>query len=91
LWPWPGAAANYISKKTGKSVRVSLAAAEVVETANPAGLSPGTLDENLNLICGSNALKIKKIKPAGSPLMDFKAFINGRQTQPGDSFTKIEN
>jgi len=89
LWPWPGAAANYISKKTGKSVRVSLAAAEVVENSNPAGLSPGKFDENLNVICGSNALKIKKIKPAGSPLMDFKAFINGRQTQPGDSFKKI--
>jgi len=90
FWPWPGAAANYISKKTGKSVRVSLAGAEVVETSKAAGLPAGTLDENLNVICGHNALKIKKIKPAGSPLMDFKAFTNGRQTQPGDLFTKIE-
>jgi len=90
FWPWPGAAANYISKKTSKSIRVSLAAVEVVEITNPAGLSPGTLDENLNVMCGSNALKIKKIKPAGSPLMDFKAFTNGRQTQPGDSLSKIE-
>jgi len=90
LWPWPGAAANYISKKTGKSVRVSLAAAEVVEISNPAGLTAGMLDEDLNVICGRNALKIRKIKPAGSPLMDFKAFTNGRQTQPGDLFARIE-
>jgi len=90
LWPWPGASANYLSKKTNKSIRVNIAMAEVVKTQNPSGLSPGTLDENLNLICGANALKIKKIKPAGSPLMDFKSFTNGRQTQPGDLFIKID-
>jgi methionyl-tRNA formyltransferase len=90
LWPWPGASASYLSKKTNKSIRVNIAMAEVVKTQNPSGLSPGTLDEDLNLICGVNALKIKKIKPAGSPLMDFKSFTNGRQTQPGDLFTKID-
>ena len=89
FWPWPGASANYISKKTGKSVRVNIATAQPVETANPAGLTAGTLDEDLNIICGENALKITTIKPAGSPLMDFKAFANGRQTQSGDLFTKI--
>jgi methionyl-tRNA formyltransferase len=81
----------YISKKTGKSTRVTIAMAEVVGTSNPAGLSAGTLDENLNVICGQNALKIIKIKPAGSALMDFKDFVNGRHIQPGDKFAKIEN
>lgn len=90
FWPWPGASANYNSKKTGKSIRVNIAMAEPVETSNPEGLAAGTLDENLNIICGENALKITKIKPAGSPLMDFKAFANGRQTQPGDLFTRID-
>ncbi len=89
LWPWPGAAANYISKKTGKSIRVNIAMGKPVESSNPAGLPAGTFDENLNVICGENALKITSIKPAGSPLMDFKAFTNGRQTQPGDSLVKI--
>jgi len=89
FWPWPGASASYLSKKTGKSVRVTIAMAKVVETANRTNLPAGTLDENLNIICGSNALRIKKIKPAGSPLMDFRDFINGRQTQPGDAFAKI--
>ncbi len=90
LWPWPGASANYTSKKTGKSVRATIAMAEVVQTANPSSLPAGTLDENLNVICGRNVLKITKIKPDGSRLMDFKDFVNGRQTQPGDIFTKIE-
>ncbi|MEA3227289.1 MAG: methionyl-tRNA formyltransferase, partial [Planctomycetota bacterium] len=90
FWPWPGASANYISKKTGKSIRVNIAMAETIETSNPSNLPSGTLDENQNIICGENALKITTIKPAGSPLMDFKAFANGRQTQPGDLFTKID-
>ena len=90
FWPWPGASAAYLSKKINKTTRVAIATAEVVETSKPTGLSPGTLDENLNLICGTNALKIKEIKPAGSPLMDFKSFANGRQTQPGDLFIKID-
>ena len=90
FWPWPGASATYLPKKTNKSIRVTIAIAEIVETSNTTGLSAGILDENLNVICGTDALKIKKIKPAGSPLMDFKDFVNGRQTQPGDLFIKID-
>ena len=91
FWPWPGASANYISKKTNKTSRVTIAMAEVVISSNPAGLPAGTLDENLNIICGENTLKVTRIKPGGSALMDFKCFTNGRQTQPGDMFTKIDS
>jgi len=91
LWPWPGASATYVSKKTNKSIRVTIAMAEIVNTSNPSGLPMGTLDENLNVFCGRNALKIIKIKPDGSRLMDFKDFANGRQTQPGDMFVRIDN
>ena len=90
FWPWPGASATYLSKKTNKSIRVTIAMAEALDVSNTAGLSAGTLDGNLNVACGTNALKIKQIKPAGSPLMDFKDFTNGRQTQPGDLFVKID-
>ena len=90
LWPWPGASAIYLSKKSNKSVRVTIAMAQVIETSNPAGLKAGTLDENLNVVCGEDALKIIKIKPDGSGLMDFKDFVNGRQTCPGDMFTRID-
>jgi len=94
FWPWPGASATYLSKKINKSIRITIAMAEVGEVREPPlhapTLPPGILDENLNVICGTDALKIKKIKPAGSPLMDFKDFTNGRQTQPGDLFIKID-
>ncbi|MHC4559390.1 MAG: methionyl-tRNA formyltransferase [Planctomycetota bacterium] len=91
FWPWPGASVSYLSKRTGKSMRVTIAMAEAVRAdREPSLLPPGTLDEKLNVICGTNALMIMKIKPAGSPLMDFKDFINGRQTQPGDLFGKID-
>ena len=89
LWPWPGASAIYLSKKTAKSLRVTIAMAQLIQTSNPTGLKPGTLDENLNVVCGEDALKIIKIKPDGSGLMDFKDFVNGRQTRPGDTFTNI--
>jgi methionyl-tRNA formyltransferase len=97
FWPWPGASADYISRKTGKSIRVTIAMAEVgmvcetPESVCRGPLPAGTLDENLNVVCGSGALKIKKIKPAGSALMAFKDFVNGRQTKPGDSFVKIDS
>jgi methionyl-tRNA formyltransferase len=90
FWPWPGASAMYVSKKTAKSLRVTMAMAEVVETSHPADLPPGTLDENLNIICAQDALMIIKIKPTGSHLMQFKDFVNGRHTCPGDRFIKIE-
>jgi methionyl-tRNA formyltransferase len=90
FWPWPGASALYISKKFGKRERTVIATAQIAETYNKAGLAAGTLDENLNVICGSGALKITKIKPAGGRLLDFKDFVNGRQTRPGDQFMEIE-
>jgi methionyl-tRNA formyltransferase len=90
FWPWPGASAAYLSKKTTKSERVTIAMAEIVETSNPNRLSSGTLDENLNVICGRDALKIKKIRPDGSRLMEFKDFVNGRATRPGDVLAKID-
>jgi methionyl-tRNA formyltransferase len=90
FWPWPGASASYLSKKTTKSERVTIAMAEVIDNSNPNDLPAGTLDENLNIICGQDALKVKTIKPDGSRLMEFKDFVNGRATHPGDMFMKID-
>jgi methionyl-tRNA formyltransferase len=89
LWPWPGASARYISKETSKSQRVTIAMAYAVDNPNPSALPVGSFDENLNVVCGRNSLKITEVKPAGCPLMDFKAFVNGRHTQPGDMLVKI--
>jgi methionyl-tRNA formyltransferase len=90
LWPWPGASALYISKRSGRSVHVTIAMAQVVESSASTAAPAGTLDENLNVVCGRGGLKITKIKPANSALMAFKDFVNGRQTEPGDLFVKID-
>jgi len=90
LWPWPGASAIYVSKKTGRRERVIIAVARVVDYSNPSGVSAGTLDDNLNVVCGWDTLKITKIKPAGGHLLDFKDFVNGRATRSGDLFVKID-
>lgn len=89
LWPWPGASATYVSRNTSKRLRVTIAKAHTVDTQNTERLQPGALDENLNVVCGGNALKIIKIKPDGSALMDFKDFVNGRHAEPGDMFVRI--
>jgi len=90
LWPWPGAAAEFISQQTRKSTRIVIALAEAASSAGATQLAPGTLDSDLNVICGRGRLRILKLKPAGSALMDFKAFINGWRLRPGDRFVKIE-
>jgi len=89
FWPWPEASTDYINQKTGKCTRVIIAQAEIVKTVN-AKYSPGILDDELNVTCGKDCLKILKIKPAGKSVMDFKAFANGRSTEAGDFFMKIE-
>ena len=89
LWPWPGASADYISQESDKITRITFALAQVVESSNPYNLTVGTLDDDLNINCGRNALRVIQIKPSGSALMDFKCFVNGRHTKPGDSFAKI--
>jgi len=89
LWPWPGASADYLSRRTGRTTRVTIAMAEPTGNGGRGSAAPGTLDENLEVVCGQGRLRITRIKPAGSDLMSFKAFVNGRRTMPGDMFVKI--
>lgn len=90
FWLWPGVSAVYNSKTTGKSCRITIIEAWVVKGDNPENLIPGTLDNNLNVICGTDALRITQIKPAGRAAMPFEAFINGYHVTAMDRFTKIE-
>jgi methionyl-tRNA formyltransferase len=90
FWPWPGAFAGFASQQTQKMTRVVIALAQVVSAAGTTQLVPGTFDEDLNVVCGQGRLKILKLKPAGSGLMDFKAFVNGWRVRPGDRLVKIE-
>jgi len=89
FWPWPGASADYLAKKTGNRKRVTIALTQPVEISDK-NLTPGTLDDTMNITCGVGALKVLKIKPAGSSLMDFKDFINGHRVAPSDIFLKID-
>lgn len=90
LCPWPGAAAYYLSKKTGRQTRIIIAAAETLESTAKPALPQGSLDENLNIVCGKDALRLIKVKPEGGRLLDFKDFVNGWRCCPGDLFMKIE-
>jgi methionyl-tRNA formyltransferase len=90
FWPWPGAAAAFFSGRTPKSTRVVIASAQVVPGSVGAPLPAGTFDPERAVVCGADRLRIEKIKPAGSGLMTFHAFVNGWHVQPGDRLIKIE-
>lgn len=90
FWPWPETAALYRSAKTGKSQRVILASARVVEAESSCEVEAGRLDRNLNVVCKEGALKIIRIKPAGGKLMNFMDFVNGRHVCAGDKLHRIE-
>lgn len=91
MWSWPGAQSFFVSGATGKSFRVIIAEAQLAEPIEKSRWqAAGVLNENLDVVCGQGCLKIIKIKPSGSGLMDFKSFINGRAVKPGDVFTSIE-
>ncbi len=90
LWPWPGAQVDYVSKKTKKCSRVTIAKAEAVVSKARQADVPGTLDEDLNVICTQGKIRILRIKPSGGGLMDFAAFANGRDASPGDVFIPIK-
>jgi methionyl-tRNA formyltransferase len=89
LWPWPGASALYLAKKTGRQSRVTIARATASDSKVP-NLPPGTFDEQLNVACGAGLIRIVEIQPEGGRLMGFADFVNGRATRPGDMLLKIE-
>lgn len=90
LWPWPGAQSVYVSVKTGKHWRVTLKAAQAVPYEAAHRLPAGTLDHSMHVICGRDALNITELKPAGSDLMTFESFVNGRQCSHGDLFISAD-
>ncbi|MBN1788759.1 MAG: methionyl-tRNA formyltransferase [Sedimentisphaerales bacterium] len=89
LFPWPGTVASFICDQTNKKSPVTIMETKVVATVGQ-NKNVGVLDENLNVLCGEGTLKILKIKPHGSKIMDFKSFINGRGSGPGDCFITFE-
>jgi methionyl-tRNA formyltransferase len=89
LYPWPGAQAVFVSSQTGKSWKVTICDAQLVNSDISDWNTTGVIDEDLNVVCKKDKLKINFIKPAGSKKMDFKSFLNGRKGKPGDIFLPI--
>lgn len=91
LFPWPGAQSVYVSSATGKSWRVIIEkAVPLLDKTNGLGDVPGMLDQQGNVICGWNRLKILRIKPAGADSMSFEQFCRGRNSRAGDLFLPME-
>jgi methionyl-tRNA formyltransferase len=90
LWPWPGVKTEYVIGQTGKCVQITIAESVAVEPSANAPSAVGMFDENMNVVCGSGALKILRLKPANSHLMDFEDFENGRCSGPNDLFMSVD-
>ena len=89
LWSWPGAQAIFVSAKSSKCSRVSIAKAEIAEVCGAEEKKTGFLNKGLNVVCADGAVKILQLKPSGGKLMEFKAFANGRSVKAGDYFMPI--
>lgn len=89
LWPWPGVKTEYLIGHTGKRIEIIIAEAEATSRAEGCTTKIGCFDSNMNVVCGQGALKILRLKPANSKLMDFADFENGRSSSPDDTFISI--
>ncbi len=89
LWPWPGAAACFVSAKNNKKCPVTIARTKITEEQSRNGRA-GLVNAGFDVLCGIGSLKILEIKPHGGKLMDFKSFLNGRAGVAGDFFVPLE-
>jgi methionyl-tRNA formyltransferase len=91
LWPWPTATAVY-RPGSGKPIPVALARAQAIPECECyiKDRRPGLILGDYTVITGKGRLKILELKPAGSKLMHWQDFINGRHVKPGDVFTAME-
>ncbi len=89
LFPWPSASCHY-TNNSNTIIRVVIEKAAIIDSDTKSELAAGTLDNDLNIVCGTGLLKIEQIKPAGKKTMAFDDFVNGYRVFAGDNFSKIE-
>lgn len=91
LWSWPAAACTFASR-SGKEERLLLARAEVVdESTLPGGDFPaGAFHQDTTVQAGAGRVRLLEVRPAGSRLMSFEAFANGRRIAPPDRLLAVE-
>jgi methionyl-tRNA formyltransferase len=86
LWSWPAATCTFVSR-SGKRERVQLARARVVDPDAPPApatgaettIAPGSFLADRTVQAAPGRVQVLEVKPAGSRLMPFEAFANGRQ------------
>lgn len=84
LWSWPGAHCLFHSAKRDTDEPVILARARSIADPPPADCPPGTILPNGRVATGEGLLEVLELKPAGSRLMSWQDFANGRQVGRGD-------
>ncbi len=91
LWSWPGAACLFAAH-SGRRERVTLARAECAERdSTPTDdMPPGAVRNDHAVQTGRGSVRVLEIKPAGSKLMTFEAFSNGRGVRIPDRFLPLE-
>jgi methionyl-tRNA formyltransferase len=92
LWSWPAATSEFASR-TGKRERLQLARAQVVDpnAAPVPDLPPGAFCPDGTVQAGTGRVRLLEVKPAGSRLMTFEAFANGRRVAPPDRLLPLES
>lgn len=86
LWSWPGAQCIFHSATRNTSEAAILARVRLA-MAEPSGdYLPGHILGGGLVATGRGMLEVLEIKPAGSRLMSWLDFANGRQVGPGDRF-----
>ncbi len=92
LWSWPSAACTFAAAD-GRRERLLVARARVVdESAEPtAERPPGALLDDLTVQCHPGRVQLLEVRPAGSKLMTFDAYANGRRISPGDRLLPVES
>jgi methionyl-tRNA formyltransferase len=89
LYPWPGAAATFVNAQTKQKTNVLIAKTQTISQTGKNN-AIGSLDEDLNILCGQGKLKILELKPQGGKIMDLKSFLNGRASGKDDYFITPE-
>jgi len=87
LTPWPGAAVTWTpSGRASEPHRLLLRRVE--ESPDFAhDEAPGALLTGAGLVaCGSGAIRVLEVQPAGKKAMDWGAFANGHNPTPGERF-----